>query len=48
MRHGDDVVAEAEREEQLGGVRYEADDPHHREESMASSDRRSRIDAGRC
>jgi hypothetical protein len=28
MRHRDDVVAEPEREEQLGRVRHERDDPH--------------------
>ena len=34
MRDGDHLVAESEREEQLGGVRHEADDPHE-ETSMA-------------
>ena len=41
MRDGDDLVAEPEGEEQLGGVRHEADDPHE-ETSMASSDERER------
>jgi 4a-hydroxytetrahydrobiopterin dehydratase len=35
VRHADDLVAEAEREEQLGGVGHEGDDPHDPEEDMA-------------
>ena len=31
VRDADDVVAEAQREEQLGSVWDEADDPHDRE-----------------
>jgi hypothetical protein len=30
VRHADDLVAESEREEQLGGVGNEGDDPHDR------------------
>ena len=30
VRHADDLVAQAEREEELGGVGHEADDPHER------------------
>jgi hypothetical protein len=32
VRHPDDLIAEAQREEQLGSVWHEADDPH--EESV--------------
>src|SRR5687767_9483701 len=35
VRHADDLVAEAEREEQLGRVRHEGHDPHGGEEDMS-------------
>ena len=35
MRDSDDVVAQPEREEQLGGMGHEADDPHSRRKRMA-------------
>jgi hypothetical protein len=34
VRHPDDVVAQAEREQQLRGVGDEADDPHRRKDSV--------------
>jgi len=48
MRHRDDVVAEAEGEQELGRVRDEADDPHTEEiEDMALlEDDRSTTPAG--